>query len=149
MFFVLVTAFLGEENCDYISSEIIGAILRPQAFPLCFHSWLDWNLQFFRSKSKLQRICIHLQLFGVIYITKSSEKIVVEFQHLEFCLPKDEKPDNDWFFVLNLGILASSTSSNALFMLFSFLTSSLIKAACVFASFRCFFTRYRLQFMIR
>ena len=114
MSFVLFTALSREQTCDCISSETIGVILRPHALSLFFHSWLDSICQFLLSKSKTQRISIHLQLFELVYITDFSGIVVEEFQISNFCVLKVEKPDKDCFLCL-ISALANSTSFNALF----------------------------------
>ena len=96
--FVFFATLSREEICHCISSETIGAILRPQALPFCFHSWSDSVFQFLLCKNQTQRISIRLPTFDFVYITKFSEKIVEELPITEFCVSKDEKPDIDCCF---------------------------------------------------
>ena len=50
----------------------------------------------------MQRVCVHFQLSELVDITESGEEVVVKIQHSKFCVLKNEKPENDWFFVFNL-----------------------------------------------
>ena len=102
MLFVFYTTSSGEEICYSSSSEIIDTVISLQLLPFRSHFRSDTTFQFFLGKSKVQRICVHFQPFEIVYITESGEKIVVQLQHSQFCVLKNEQPDNDWFVVFNL-----------------------------------------------
>ena len=50
----------------------------------------------------MQRICVQFHFFELVYITESGEEVVVQLQHSQFCVLKNEEAENDWFFVFNL-----------------------------------------------
>ena len=90
------------KNSDYISTKTIGTVFWPQLLPLCFHFRSFTVFEFLLGKSELEWIGVHFQQFELVYVTEFSEKVAVQFKHSEFCISQNEKPDNDWFFVLSL-----------------------------------------------
>ena len=102
MLLLFYTKRSGEEICYRISSETIDTVIRlhPLRFRSLFRSYTIF--QFFLGKSKIQQICDHFKLVELVYITESGEEIVVQLQHSQFCVLKNEEPDNDWLFVFNL-----------------------------------------------
>ena len=93
-----------------------GYLIATSAIPLSIQVW--YNLPVL-----LRRTCVQFQLFKRGYVIEFGEEFVVQLQHSQFCVLKNEEADNDWLFVFNL-CLASSTSYKELFTWSSFLNSS-------------------------
>ena len=118
-------------------------LLTAIAEPFRFHFMSEKIFQFLLGNSKIQRICVHFWLFQLVCVTGSSEKILVELQHSQFCVLKIEEPDKDW--CVQLVLFSSSISYNELLKWSSFLKSLLLLAACVFTSLRYFVAVCRLR----
>ena len=102
MLFVFYTTCSGEKIGHSISSEISDTLTWLQPLPFSFHFRSYAIFQVFLGKSKIQRICVHFQLFEFAYNAESGEEVVLQLQQSHFCVLKNEEPDNDWFFVFNL-----------------------------------------------
>ena len=100
--FVYYTTSSGEEIRYSISIENVDTVVRSQSLPFNSHFRSYTVFQIFLGKSKIQRICVHFQLFELVYITESGEEVLVQLQFLHLCVMKNEEPDNDWLFVFNL-----------------------------------------------
>ena len=69
--------FRGEEICYSIGSESINTAIWTQPLPFRSHFRSYTIFQFFLGKSKVQQICLHFQLFELVYITESGEEVVL------------------------------------------------------------------------
>ena len=95
MLFVFYTTCSRDEICCSITSENIDTVILSQPLPFRSHVRSSTIFQFFLVKSKIQRICVHFQLFELVYITESGEVVVVQLQHSHFCVLKNEEADNE------------------------------------------------------
>ena len=102
MLFVFYTTCSGEEICYSISNETIDTVILSQALPFRSHFRFDTIFQFCLGKNRIQRIRVRFQLFELHYITEFGEEVEVQFPHSQFCVLKNEEPDNGRFFVSNL-----------------------------------------------
>ena len=65
------------------------------AIPLSFQ--VLYNLIVFLGKSKIHRICVHFQLFELVYITETGEEVVVQLQKSQFwSLPFEDWRSRNW-----------------------------------------------------
>ena len=65
----------GEYVCYSISSETIDTVIWLKPLPIHSHFRSETIFQFFLGKSRLQRICVHFQLFELVNITEYGEKV--------------------------------------------------------------------------
>ena len=147
VFLVLVTAHSVEEISGCISSETVTAIYRPLKLPLCSHFCPDSIFQFFLGNSKIQQNCGQCQLFEIVIVTESGEKVVYSCSVLSFAYWRMKNPTKIGF-LCSVCAFASSTLNNEIFTWSGFLNSLLWIAACVFLSLSYFVTVCRLRSII-
>ena len=131
MLFVFHTTCSGEECCYSISNELIDTVNWSQPLPLHSHFRSYRTFQFLLGEGKIQPVCVHFQLFELVHITASGEEVVVQLQHSQFSVLKNEELDNDWFFVFNL-FFGEFKFIQWFVHKKSFLNSLILMAACVF-----------------
>ena len=79
------------KKCSSISSESVHTVIWSQHLPFRSHFRSCTNFQLFLGKSRIQRICVHFQLFELVFITESAEQVVIHLKHSQFCVLKNEK----------------------------------------------------------